>query len=304
VVLTGEGSDEILGGYDIFKEVKVRRFMAARPDSRLRPLLLRRLYPYMESIQSQPAAYLRAFFKTSPDDLASPFFSHLPRWSLTAKLKLFYSAELRAELHGYDPVAELESQLPGDFAGWPPFVQAQYLETAQLLPSYILSSQGDRMSMGNSVEGRFPFLDYRVIEFASSLPPQLKMKVLNEKYLLKRAVAGLVPDTIRRRKKQPYRAPDSASFMTAQNHLIGYASELLSSRALGDSGMFNSDAVARLVTKARQGQIAGAKDNMALVGILSTQLLVDQFIGDFTHEQQARRNTSVRRRELPVRAAR
>ena len=304
VVLTGEGSDEILGGYDIFKEVKIRRFLAAQPDSRLRPLLLRRLYPYMENIQSQPAAYLRAFFKTSPEDLASPFFSHLPRWSLTAKLKLFYSADLRAQLQGYDPVAELESQLPGDFGGWHPFIQAQYLETAQLLPSYILSSQGDRMSMGNSVEGRFPFLDYRVVEFASSLPPHLKMKVLNEKYLLKRAVTGLVPDTIRRRKKQPYRAPDSASFMAGQHELIDYASELLSSRALGDSGLFNSDAVARLVAKARQGQIAGTKDNMALVGILSTQLLVDQFIGDFTHEQQARRSTSVRRRELPVRAER
>jgi asparagine synthase (glutamine-hydrolysing) len=304
VVLTGEGADEMLGGYDIFKEVKLRRFLAASPDSRLRPLLLRRLYPYMDNIQSQPAAYLRAFFKTSREDLASPFFSHLPRWSLTAKLKLFYSAELRGQLQGYDPVAEFESALPGDFGSWHPFVQAQYLETAQLLPSYILSSQGDRMSMGNSVEGRFPFLDYRVVEFASSLPPQLKMKVLNEKYLLKRAVAGLVPEAIRRRKKQPYRAPDSASFINPQHELIDYASELLSPRTLRDSGLFNSDAVARLVTKARHGQIAGTKDNMAFVGILSTQLLVDQFIGDFTHEQQAHRNTSVRRRELPVRAER
>ena len=304
VVLTGEGSDEMLGGYDIFKEVKLRRFLAARPDSRIRPLLLRRLYPYMENIQSQPAAYLRAFFKTSPEDLASPCFSHLPRWSLTSKLKLFYSGDLRARLQGYDPVAELESQLPDGFGGWDPFIQAQYLETAQLLPSYILSSQGDRMSMGNSVEGRFPFLDYRVVEFASALPPRLKMKVLNEKYLLKRAVTGLVPDAIRRRQKQPYRAPDSASFVTAQHELIDYASERLSPRALRDAGLFNSEAVARLVAKARQGHITGTKDNMAFVGVLSTQLLVDQFIGDVTHESQARRNTSIRRRELPVRAGR
>jgi asparagine synthase (glutamine-hydrolysing) len=303
VVLTGEGSDEILGGYDIFKEVKLRRFLAARPESRIRPLLLRRLYPYMDNIQSQPEAYLRAFFKTSPDDLASPFFSHLPRWSLTSKLKLFYSAGLRAELHGYDPVGELAAQLPDGFGRWNPFVQAQYLETAQLLPSYILSSQGDRMSMGNSVEGRFPFLDYRVVEFAASLPPRLKMKVLNEKYLLKRAVKGLVPENVRLRKKQPYRAPDSASFVTDQHDLVDYASDLLSERKLEDAGLFNPQAVSRLVNKARQGQIAGTKDNMGIVGILSTQLLVNRFIGDFTHEQ-ARGNTSVRRRELPVRAER
>jgi asparagine synthase (glutamine-hydrolysing) len=303
VVLTGEGSDEILGGYDIFKEVKLRRFWADSPASKIRPLLLRRLYPYMDNIQAQPEAYLRAFFKTSAEDLASPFFSHLPRWSLTSMLKLFYSPDLRAQLRDYNAIQELTGELPRTFNAWHPFAQAQYLETAHLLPSYILSSQGDRMSMGNSVEGRFPFLDYRVVEFAASLPPRLKMKVLNEKYLLKRAVKGLVPEDVRLRKKQPYRAPDSASFLTSTGELVDYASDLLSPSKIAASGLFNPQAVDRLVAKARGGQISSTKDNMGLVGILSTQLLVNRFIGDFTHEQ-ARRNTPVRRRELPVRAER
>ena len=71
------------------------------------------------------------------------------------------------------------------------------------------------MGMANSIEGRFPFLDVRVMEFAAKLPPKLKMKVLNEKYLLKLATNGIIPESIRRRPKQPYRAPDASSFFDA-----------------------------------------------------------------------------------------
>jgi|SoiMethySBSTD1v2_1073268.scaffolds.fasta_scaffold00327_34 asparagine synthase (glutamine-hydrolysing) len=304
VVLTGEGSDEILGGYDIFKEAKIRRFWGVRPDSKLRPILLRRLYPYMKNIQAQPEAYLRAFFRTSPEDFADPFFSHLPRWELTSKLKLFYSPELRARIGAFDPVHELRTKLPESFAAWDGFSQAQYLETAHLLPAYILSSQGDRMSMGHSVEGRFPFLDYRVVEFASSLPPHLKMKVLNEKYLLKRAVDGLIPPNVQKRKKQPYRAPDAVSFFGPNGNTPEYALELLAPERLQEDGLFNPAAVNRLVTKARAGQELGVKDNMGVTGILSTQLLVDQFIRNFRYDHNAERGTPVRHRQLPVRAER
>jgi len=161
VVLTGEGADEFLGGYDLFKEEKIRRFWARDPDSSLRPLLLRRLYPYMESMRAQPLAYLKNFFCVRPDDLGSPFFSHLPRWKLAARLKLVFSDAALAETRGVSTLAELEQSLPPAFARWAGFHQAEYLEAAYLLPGYILSSQGDRMAMAHSVEGRYPFLDHR-----------------------------------------------------------------------------------------------------------------------------------------------
>ncbi|HQZ37438.1 MAG TPA: asparagine synthase (glutamine-hydrolyzing) [Vicinamibacterales bacterium] len=303
VVLTGEGSDEILGGYDIFKEAKIRRFWGRVPHSRMRPALLRRLYPYLKNLQAQPEAYLRAFFRTAPEDFANPFFSHLPRWAVTAQLKVFYSPELRAELRGYDPIDELRGSLPSGFAGWDGFSQAQYLETAHLLPAYILSSQGDRMSMGHSVEGRFPFLDHRVVEFAARLPPRLKMKVLNEKFLLKQAVRGLIPENVRTRKKQPYRAPDAASFFAVDGTPLDYVAALLSENQLQQDGIFNPGAVSRLLTKARSGRELGMKDNMGVVGVLSTQLLINQFIRNFRHDRNADRDTPVRRRQLPVRAA-
>ncbi len=275
VVLTGEGADEVLGGYDIFKEAKIRRFWARNLDSKWRPLLLKRLYPYLQDFQRQPAANLKNFFRVSGEDLESPFFSHLPRWELTARLKLLFSAEFRAEIGKYDAIGELEGALPPDFRSWPHFTQGEYLETNYFLSGYLLSSQGDRMAMAHSVEARYPFLDYRVLEFAAKLPVNLKMKVLNEKYLLRRACAGLVPDSILRRPKQPYRAPDARCFFDVE--APAYVKELLSPYAIEKNGIFDAQAVSALVNKFRAGRASSVKDDMALVGVLSTQILATQF---------------------------
>jgi len=279
VVLTGEGADEVLGGYDIFKEAKIRAFWAAQPESSRRPQLLKRLYPYLPNVQSQPEAFLRGFFRVGAGS-SNCFFSHLPRWELTARLKLLYSDEVRAELASYDVYDDLKGSLPAGFAGWDGFSRAQYLETAILLPGYILSSQGDRVAMAHSVEGRFPFLDHRVVQFASSLPPRLKMKVLNEKYILKRAAGHLIPASVRRRPKQPYRAPDAASFVTPDRngHLPEYVEALLSPERVEEDGVFSPSAVSHLLAKARAGKATGVRDNMALVSVLSTQLVIDRFV--------------------------
>jgi asparagine synthase (glutamine-hydrolysing) len=276
VVMTGEGADEMLGGYDIFKEAKIRRFWGQSLDSAWRPLLLKRLYPYMENIQRQSPAYLKGFFCVTESDLQSPYFSHLPRWELTSKLTMFYSDEVKAEIPCDEALHAMERTLPGGFGQWKKSNQAEYLETANLLPGYILSSQGDRMAMANSVELRHPFLDYRLVEFAAKLPARLKMKVLDEKHLLKVAAKGLIPESIRRRSKQPYRAPDGKSFFATK--MPDYASELLSATAIRQAGIFDAVAVQGLVNKFKAGRAQSVKDNMALVGILSTQLVVDQFV--------------------------
>ncbi len=280
VVLTGEGADEMLGGYDIFKEAKVRRFCAAQPDSAFRALLLQKLYPYMPNIQAQSLAYRKAFFRVRTEDLSNPFFSHLPRWELTSRLKRFFSREVRAELEGHDAYADVLAMLPEGYCDWSPLCQAQFLETAILMPGYILSSQGDRMTLAHGVEGRFPFLDHRVAELAARIPPRLKMKALNEKYILKRAARKLVPPEVLRRTKQPYRAPDAESFFDYHSQSVrgDYVAELLSANRIRDDGVFHPEAVDNLVKKARRGKVIGIKDNMALVGILSTQLLIDQFV--------------------------
>ncbi|NLE37588.1 MAG: asparagine synthase (glutamine-hydrolyzing), partial [Pirellulaceae bacterium] len=280
VVVTGEGADEMFGGYNIFKEAKVRRFWARQADSAWRPLLLQKLYPYLPKLQLQSLAYKKAFFHVDADGSTNPFFSHVPRWELTSRLKNFFGERVREALAGRDGHVDCLASLPDEFGDWPSLCQAQYLESTIFLPGYLLSSQGDRMSMAHGVEGRYPFLDHRLVEFASRVPPRLKLRGLREKYLLKLASRDYVPDSIARRAKQPYRAPDSASFFGPDSGRIPpeYVQELLSPERIAQDEIFRPEAVESLVRKAARGDLVGQGDNMALVGILSTQLLVEQFL--------------------------
>ena len=275
VVLTGEGADEVFAGYDIFKEARVRRFCGRQPGSRIRPHLFRKLYPYLPGLQQQSAEYLAAFFGAGNDPLDDPLFSHRPRLRGTAAAKLFFSPDLRAALCGYDAAEEMASLLPEDFRRWHPLHRAQYLESRFLLPGYILSSQGDRMAMAHGIEGRFPFLDHRLVEFAAGLPPEMKLKGLTEKHILREATRDILPPLIGRRPKQPYRAPDSRSFTGAG--ALDYVAAAMSDERVAANGLFNPKAVAKLAAKCAGGQAAGFRDNAAFVGVLSTQLWVETF---------------------------
>ena len=278
VVLTGEGADEMFAGYDIFREAKIRRFWARDPTSEARPRLLERLYPYLSRSPIAQQAMARKFFGRGLERAKLPGFSHEPRWHGTAALKRLFSERQQQLTQGHSVVDELLGALPRDFLSWSPLAQDQYLEIRTLLPGYILSSQGDRMLMANSVEGRFPFLDADVMSLAGSLPDSYKLKVLDEKHIVKRVSRGLVPETIIARKKQPYRAPDAACFMAAD--APQWVDDVTSADSLAAAGVFNPKAVQQLLQKcrSRQGSQFSNADNMAVVGVLSTQLLHRQFI--------------------------
>jgi asparagine synthase (glutamine-hydrolysing) len=238
--------------------------------------LLKRLYPYLPQIKGQSQSYLEAFFGSRLDSPDDALYSHLPRFRTTAGAKLFFSGELRKSLRGYDALADLRERLPADFGRWHPLSQAQYLETAHLLPGYILSSQGDRVAMAHAVEGRFPFLDHRVVEFAARIPPKLKIRGLREKHILREAMKDLLPPHIGNRTKQPYRAPDCQSFVGA--NAPGYVSHRLSAGDIAAAGYFEPNAVAKLSAKCRNHKLIGFRDNMAFVGVLSTQLWHREFV--------------------------
>lgn len=285
VVLTGEGADEFLSGYNIFREAKVRRFWARQPESQWRHALLGSLYPYVSGLSGGNREYLRKFFGQGLGDTADDCYSHHIRWRNTARITRLFSASVRAsigESHRDNEGTYLTGRrtLPADFASWGDLAKAQYLEATIFLPEYLLSSQGDRMLMAHSVEGRFPFLDHEVIEFCSQLSPHLKLCGLNEKYLLKEAVRDLLPETIWKRPKRPYRAPVHASFFPGGQPLE-WVADVVSPRAIRDTGYFDPDGVAKLVNKLQRFRGAGETDGMALAAVLSTQLVHQRFVADY-----------------------
>jgi asparagine synthase (glutamine-hydrolysing) len=276
VVITGEGSDEILAGYDIFRETIIRRFWASQPSSSLRPTLLKRIYPDIPHLRNASPNVLKMFFGYRLEDTDNPLYSHLLRWNNSNHIKKHFSENLRNTVNGYDPLADLSEKLPESFMEWSPLARAQWLETTVFMSGYLLSSQGDRMAMANSVEGRYPFLDYRVIEFCSSLPDRFKLNGLNEKYLLKKLMSGRIPESIVKRPKQPYRAPISSVFIGMGRP--DYVDEMLSEKMTGLAGIFSYESVAALLSKIKKTGTASETDNMVLASVISTHLVYSQFI--------------------------
>ncbi|WP_417858098.1 asparagine synthase (glutamine-hydrolyzing) [Xanthomarina gelatinilytica] len=276
VVITGEGADELLGGYNIFKEAKIKHFWAKDPQSKLRPLLLKRLYPYLPQINKASSNMLKMFFGYKLTETNSPIYSHLLRWHNTSRIKNYFSDTIKETIKDYNPIAEVEEKLESKLSGYDYLTKAQWLEIHLFMSGYLLSSQGDRMGMANSIEGRYPFLDHRVIEFCMALHPDLKLHGLNEKYLLKKMMKDRLPDAILNRSKQAYRAPIRSLF--ASETLPEYLKTMLSEQRLTEFGVFNVEHVKTLLSKIISNKGVSEMDNMAITAVLSIQILYDLFI--------------------------
>lgn len=275
VVLTGEGADEYFGGYNIFREAKVRRFWARQPQSKWRGDLIGKLYPYIFK-DARQKTMMKNFFARGFEDIDNPFYSHLIRWNNTARLKNYFSDDIRKTIGDYSSLDQLKQNLPRDFERWDSLAKSQYLETTLFMSNYLLSSQGDRVAMAHSVEIRLPFLDPRILEFMGKVPPNLKIRGLNEKFLLKKCFKDILPEKIYKRPKHPYRAPISSSLLNENS--TPYSADLLSEKGIKNTGLFDPAKVARLISKLKTAGLPNETNDMGLVGILSTQLFYEQFI--------------------------
>ncbi|HYO94836.1 MAG TPA: asparagine synthase (glutamine-hydrolyzing) [Polyangiaceae bacterium] len=281
VVLTGEGADELFAGYHIFKEDKIRRFWARQPESTCRPMLLRKVHPYLARDLGRTGGFLNAFFGRDLGATDDPLYSHQIRFENSARLVRLLHPELAARAaEAVDPRQALVAGLPLDFSQFSTLGRAQYLEIATFFQSYLLHTQGDRMLMGNSVEGRFPFLDHRLVEFAASLPSRAKLRGLRDKYVLRQAVRPLLPMAITRRPKQPYRAP-------ILNAIAGPGAPdsiraALAPEAIAAAGLFDARTVELLLRKCRKNVGVGVNesDEMALVFVVTSMLLQRQMVDE------------------------
>ncbi len=285
VVLTGEGADEIFGGYNLFREDKVRRFWARQPESRWRSSLLSRLYGYIER-DPKAESFWRMFFRNGIEDTDDPYYSHRIRWNNTSNMKRLYAPDFRAQMQSDEALmADLDAYLDPGREKWHPLCRAQYLEMTLFMSCYLLNSQGDRMMMGHSVEGRVPFLDHHLIELAATIPPKFKIRSLEEKYILKSTFADLLPPSIVNRPKKPYRAPIAACFLPGKDNL---GADLMKEDELRRGGFANVSAFGKIMEKAaRQEAALSERDEMAVATMASLQLLQHQFVTYFQPSQSS-----------------
>jgi asparagine synthase (glutamine-hydrolysing) len=267
VVITGEGADELFWGYDLFKEVALRELHEREPEHAL--ALLDDLYPYLGAGGARRGpAWRRFLLETGSGD--DPLGSHLTRVAATAAVKAFYREEVAGEIGREASVERLRGELPEKFGSWSALERAAWLEVTTLLSPYLLAAQGDRAAMAHGVEGRFPFLDHRVFSLAAAMPAERKLDGLRDKVALRELAAELLPPEVASRPKQPYRAPEVAPFFEAGSP--DWVDELLSPAGLAEAGIWDEGRVAGLVRRCRAGRVAGIRESMALVGILSTGL--------------------------------
>jgi asparagine synthase (glutamine-hydrolysing) len=247
VVITGEGSDEILGGYAHFRRDMLLYNSEGQDAAEVKSLLddLERLNPVSRGL-------LLPHGESRPLDNVKRILGFVPSWIETfsarsVKMRNLLSADFlgvfgeRESYHALLSGIDVRSQL----AGRDPVNQSLYLWSKTLLPTYILTMLGDRMEMGHSIEGRVPFLDHHVVEVIRSLPVNQKIHGMTEKYVLREAVRDVITDTVYRRQKHPFLSPPAT--LNPKEKLSALVNDTLRGPVLGSIPFFDQKKVVDLL---------------------------------------------------------
>ena len=262
VVMTGEGADEVFGGYFWFHADKFLRPLAVLPLFIRRLMLLGPLLPRLRPRTSRILLAPRLMGIERYRMMIGP-----PYQEITQDL---LSADIKGSLHNADN-ADDWLETPDDFCAWHPFNQLQYFEMKVRLPDFV-THHLDRISMARSLEARVPFLDHELVELCAQIPPSLKMRGLQEKYVLRQALRSSLPPEIAHRKKRGLSAPCQ---QWLREKLPDFAAEMLSETCIRTKGYFNPDCVARLLECHRSGRQNYARQ---LMGVLVVHLWDEQFL--------------------------
>ncbi|MFL5489467.1 MAG: asparagine synthase-related protein, partial [Gemmatimonadaceae bacterium] len=187
-----------------------------------------------------------------------------------------YAPEFRAALGASDVIGELRASLSTRFFGWSPLNQAAYLEMTTVLSPYLLSSHGDRMTMAHGVEGRYPFLDHRLFEFASALPTGSHLRGLRDKEVLRRWASRILPKGMSVASRSAYSTADAQCFLLPTSP--SWVGDHLTNEALRRVGIFSPGAVSGLKRRCLAGQTPTNGESQTLLGVLSTQLWYHEFV--------------------------
>lgn len=285
VILTGEGADETMGGYDCFRVQKMRRFFERPILRRFRAPAYRRVYRWLDTPIGLAETWIKLQERPSNEVRRAFAGAHPPWYEVWQLMDVERSQLLSPDGREVRPTTEapegFSSLVREDIAELDPLDAELSVELETRLPSWILLI-GDRVAMANGVETRVPFMDHEIVEAVAALPPSVKMRGFVEKAVLRSAMKGLLPEPIRKRPKKPFYTPLRDWFFGRE--APEYVEEILSERALRDAGLFAPEVVKKL----RQDlQLVPAKHiqrsqlEWVLVQVLGTQLLHHLFVADF-----------------------
>ncbi len=262
VALSGDGGDEVFGGYERYVVDRRRRLY-----DRI-PAFLRGGLAHISRSLPQ-GAYGKRFLRNISLEPAARYVDSVTYFDRDAQLDLF-SEDARRALAGYDPSERFEKSF-AEPSSSSRLDHLLYLDSKTYLPGDILVKL-DRMSMANSLETRAPLLDHRLIEFAQTIPASLKLRGLETKYIFKRAAAGLIPDEIIHRPKQGFDVPIRRWF---NNELRELLDDTLNDRRARERGDFDHRSVLSILDEHRRGVRDRSRH---LWGLLTLELWRREFI--------------------------
>lgn len=249
VVLTGEGSDEILGGYAHF-----RRDMLLYNSPGADPATVQELLARLEEENEVSRGTLLPTGAPMGMAAVERRLGFVPSWLETrsanaVRYRTLFRPDYLANLGSRDPFTLFLNRfdVEGQLAGRDPVNQSLYLWTKSMLPNYLLNMLGDRMEMAHSIEGRVPFLDHKVVELVRSLPVALKINGMTEKYVLREAARPVLTETVYKRQKHPFLAPPSG--LNLNGRLYQLINDVLRGPALDAQPFFEPASVRALLDK-------------------------------------------------------